>query len=242
MSAPPPVPAAAARAAWSRLLSLSLPVAMGYVPLGAVFGFLLVQAGAAWWLAPLASVLVFAGAAQFMVVPMLAAGLPLASIAVATLVINLRHMFYGLSLLHRLPTAWWARAYLIWALTDENYSVISALPAQAPASQVLGIAALNHFWWVLGTVMGAVLGAQISTAWTGVDFALAALFAVLAVEQWRASGTLVPIAVAALAYGVALLVLPAQALLVAIALTAVAGIVLGQRRLQRQAARGAGHD
>lgn len=240
MSASPTAPAAGAP--WARLLSLSLPVAMGYVPLGAVFGFLLVQAGAAWWLAPLASVFVFAGAAQFMAVPMLAAGLPLASIAIATLVINLRHMFYGLSLLHRLPRAWWARAYLVWALTDENYSVISALPAQTPASQVLGVAALNHFWWILGTVIGAGLGAQVSMAWVGLDFALAALFAVLAVEQWRASGTLVPIAVAALAYGAALLAMPTQALLVAIALTAVAGIFLGQRRLQRQAARGAHHD
>lgn len=238
-----PRPAAApAPAPWSRLLSLSLPVAMGYVPLGAVFGFLLVQAGAAWWLGPLASVFVFAGAAQFMVVPMLAVGLPLASIAVATLVINLRHVFYGLSLLHRLPSAWWARAYLSWALTDESYSVINALPAATPASHVIGVAALNHFWWVLGTVIGSVMGAQISTAWTGVDFALAALFAVLAVEQWRASGTLVPIAVAALAYGVALLVVPTQALLLSIVLTVGVGIVLGQRLLHRPPAPEAVHD
>lgn len=85
------------------VLSLSIPVAMGYVPLGMVFGFLFVQAGAVWWLAVAASVLVFAGAAQFMMVPMLALGLPLASIALATLVVNLRHIFYGLSLLDKLP-------------------------------------------------------------------------------------------------------------------------------------------
>ena len=75
------------------MLALSVPVAMGYVPLGTVFGFLFVQAGAPWWLALLASLVVFAGAAQFMMIPMLAAGLPVASIALATLVVNLRHVF-----------------------------------------------------------------------------------------------------------------------------------------------------
>jgi len=232
MSVPPP--ASPARASWQLLWSLSLPVAMGYVPLGAVFGFLLVQAGAAWWLAPLASLFVFAGAAQFMVVPMLAAGLPLLPIAVATLVINLRHVFYGLSLLHRLPSAWWARAYLVWALTDENYSVITALPARASTGEVVGVAALNHFWWILGTVIGALAGAQITTAWAGIDFALAALFAVLAIEQWRAARTMVPMLVAGVAYAVALVVLPAQALVVSIALTVVVGLVLGRHRLAEQ--------
>lgn len=232
MSTPPSEPA-------RQLLQLSLPVAMGYVPLGMVFGFLLVQAGAAWWLAPLASIFVFAGAAQFMAVPMLAAGVPLAPIAGATLVINLRHVFYGLSLLQRLPRRWWARAYLVWALTDENYSVISALPESTPTGQVLGVAALNHFWWVLGSLVGAVAGAQVRVAWDGIDFALAALFAVLAIEQWRAARTLLPAMVAAMAYLFAVLVAPSQALVVAIALTVVAGLVLGARQRRHRAGEGA---
>ena len=85
------------------LLSLTTPVAMGYIPLGMVFGFLFVQAGGAAWLAVLSSIVVYAGAAQYMMVPMLAAGLPVGTIALATAVVNLRHVFYGLSLLDRLP-------------------------------------------------------------------------------------------------------------------------------------------
>lgn len=84
-------------------LALTAPVAMGYIPLGTVFGFLFVQAGAAWWLAVLASLVVFAGAAQYLMIPMMAAGLSVGTIAVATLIVNLRHVFYGLSLLNRLP-------------------------------------------------------------------------------------------------------------------------------------------
>jgi len=98
---------------FSTLLGFSIPIAMGYVPLGAVFGFLMVQAGAAWWLAPLSSILVFAGAAQFMAIPLLVAGASISSIVLATAVVNLRHIFYGLSLLDQLPKNKWQRAYLI---------------------------------------------------------------------------------------------------------------------------------
>src|SRR3546814_16126244 len=96
-SANPPT-AAPAFSVWT----LTMPVAMGYIPLGMVFGFLFVQAGATAWLAILASILVYAGAAQYMMIPMMAACLPLSPIAMATLIINLRHMFYGLSLLSKL--------------------------------------------------------------------------------------------------------------------------------------------
>ncbi|MCM2341315.1 AzlC family ABC transporter permease [Rhodoferax sp.] len=207
------------------VLSLSVPVAMGYVPLGMVFGFLFVQAGAPWWLALLASVVVFAGAAQFMMVPMLAAGLPVAAIALATLVVNLRHVFYGLSLLDKLPAKPWARWYLVFALTDETYSVLTTLPAGTSTRQMVTVALLNQGWWVLGTLLGAAIGAQAQIALAGLDFALAALFAVLAVEQWRSADAAAPLWVAVVSYGVAWALWPQQALLIAIGLSVLAGLV-----------------
>lgn len=217
-SAPPP-PAVS-------VLSLSIPVAMGYVPLGMVFGFLFVQAGATWWLAVAASVLVFAGAAQFMMVPMLAAGLPLAAIALATLVVNLRHIFYGLSLLDKLPHQPWARWYLVFGLTDETYSVLTTLPAGTSTRQMVAVALLNQGWWVLGTLLGAVIGTQAQVPLVGLDFALAALFAVLAVEQWRSAHTALPLWVALGSYALAQALMPQQALLISIALSVLAGLVL----------------
>lgn len=217
-STPPPQPPHIS------VLSLSVPVAMGYVPLGMVFGFLFVQAGAPWWLALTASVFVYAGASQFMMVPMLAAGLPVASIALATLVVNLRHMFYGLSLLHKLPAQPWARWYLVFALTDETYSVLTTLPEGTRAGQMVTVALLNQGWWVLGTLLGAVIGAQAQITLAGLDFALAALFAVLAVEQWRSADSTAPLWVAVASYAAAQLVMPQQALLVAIALSVLAGL------------------
>lgn len=206
-------------------LSLSLPIAMGYIPLGMVFGFLFVKAGAAWWLAPFMSIWVFAGAAQYMAIPMLATGLSLGAIALATLVVNLRHVFYGLSLLDRLPKNHWARSYLAWALTDENYSVLSAQPVGTPTRNLLGLAMLNHGWWVLGSFLGAVIGNQAQIGLKGLDFSLAALFAVLTVEQWRGARRLLPFVVAAAAYALAHWLVPGQALAVSIGVCVLAGLV-----------------
>lgn len=211
--------------------SLTAPVAMGYIPLGAVFGFLFVQAGGSAWLALASSLLIYAGAAQFMMVPMLAAGLPVSAIAMATLVINLRHVFYGLSLLSSMPANQWQRAYSVFALTDESYSVLTALPAGARSQRMALVCALNQAWWVLGTAGGVWLGARAQIGISGIDFVLAALFAVLAVEQWRARRDVVPIWIAVASYGIALALLPAQALAIAIALSLLAALLRPARAI-----------
>jgi 4-azaleucine resistance transporter AzlC len=175
-----------------------------------------VQAGASWWLALLASVVVFAGAAQFMMVPMLAASLPIAAIALATLVVNLRHVFYGLSLLDKLPVQPWARWYLVFALTDETYSVLTTLPAGTSTRQMVAVALLNQGWWVLGTLLGAVIGTQAQVPLVGLE---------LAVEQWRSAHSAAPLWVAVLSYAMAQAVMPQQALLGAIGLSVLAGLM-----------------
>jgi 4-azaleucine resistance transporter AzlC len=206
------------------VLSLTAPVAMGYIPLGMVFGFLFVQAGAAWWLAVLASLLVYAGAAQYMMIPMLAAGMSVGAIALATLIVNLRHVFYGLSLLHRLPQKRLLRWYMIFALTDETYSVLTTMPAATSDRQMALLALLNQSWWVLGTLIGAVLGAQARITLAGLDFVLAALFAVLTVEQWRTKKSAAPLWVALLAYAVAYALAAKHALVISIALSILASM------------------
>ena len=204
-------------------LALTWPVAMGYVPLGMVFGFLFVQAGGAWWLALAVSALVYAGAAQFTMIPMLAAGMPVVTIALAVAVVNLRHVFYGLSLLERLPRTGWRRWYLAFALTDETYSLLTAMRADADGATMARIAAANQGWWLLGTLLGALVGTQAEVPLAGLDFALAALFAVLAVEQWRARTSALPLWVGLGAYAGATLVAPAHAL----ALSILASIAVG---------------
>jgi 4-azaleucine resistance transporter AzlC len=218
-----PSPPTAVQPVSPSLLALTAPVAMGYIPLGTVFGFLLVQAGGHWSLALISSLLVYAGAAQYMMVPMLAAGMPLASIAFATLVVNLRHIFYGLSLLDRLPRQRLARAYLAFTLTDETYSILTTLPPATPSRQMVLLALLNHGWWLLGSALGALIGSQARITLAGLDFVLASLFAVLTIEQWRSRRRATPVWVALAAYALAWLLAPRHALALAIGLSLIAG-------------------
>lgn len=198
---------------------------MGYIPLGAVFGFLFSQAGGEWWLAVLASLIVYAGASQYMMIPMLVAGASIGSIAMATLVINLRHVFYGVSLLKRMPDRFLHRWYTIFGLTDETYSLLTTMAGPEAQRHMTAVALLNQCWWVLGTAIGAIVGAGAQLSWVGLDFALIALFAVLAVEQWRSRRTSAPLWVSLVAYALAYPLADQHALSIAIGLSLVAGAV-----------------
>lgn len=215
----------AAPAASLSIFSLTAPVAMGYIPLGMVFGFLFVQAGANWLMALCASVVVYAGAAQYMMIPMVATGMPIGAIALATLLVNLRHIFYGLSLLDTFPRSKLLRWYTAFALTDETYSVLTTLPRDTPPQRMALLALLNQAWWVLGSLLGAIIGAQAQVPLEGLDFVLCSLFAVLAVEQWRARSSPLPLWTALISYAVATVVIPEHALVLAILLSIIVGTI-----------------
>lgn len=171
---------------WRGVLPLTLPVMMGYLPLGAVFGVLWIDAGLSWYWAPLMSIVVYAGALQYLAVGMLSAGIGWLDLAVASLLVNFRHLFYGLSLYHLLPKGVLGRPYFIFGITDETYSLLSA-PGQVNDSKTaLQVVLFNQAYWVLGTLAGMVLARGLPPGLQGLDFALTALFTVLAVEQIRA--------------------------------------------------------
>lgn len=114
----------------------------------------------------------------------------------------------------------------MFALTDETYSVLTTLPPGTSTRQMVSVALVNQGWWVLGTLLGALIGTQAQVPLVGLDFALAALFAVLAVEQWRSAHNAAPLWVALLSYALAQALMPQQALLIAIALSVLAGLLL----------------
>jgi 4-azaleucine resistance transporter AzlC len=208
---------------WKTVVSASFPIMMGYIPLGMAFGYLLQTNGASWWLAPLMSLFVFAGAAQFLAIPMLAAQLSIGEIAVATLIVNLRHIFYGLSLLDGLPDNRLKRFYMIYALTDENYSVLTTLKGEHSDNFRFAVTALNHFYWVIGALVGALIGNVVPNRIEGIEFSLTALFVVLAVEQAYSVKSAAPFLIAGLSFLAARLAFPDQSLFVAILLSATLG-------------------
>ncbi len=163
-------------------ITASLPVMFGYVPLGMAFGILFSTLEYPWYYATLMGVIVFAGAAQYLSVGLLSAGAGLSEVFVATLLLNSRHMFYGLTMLTRYPRRGWLRWYLIFGITDETYALLSTQPQREPAYYGW-VTGLNQFWWVSGCTLGALLAQVIAFDSRGMEFALVALFLVLLYEQ-----------------------------------------------------------
>src|SRR5690554_3486063 len=145
---------------WGSAATRTLPVMFGYLPLGAAFGILAIELGIPWWGALAMSLAIYAGAGQFLAVALLAGGAGLLEVAVATLMLNSRHLFYGLSLLKRFQGAGRYKPYLVFALTDETYSLLTSQPAAEQRDHALAvrISALNQLWWTLGTLAGALIG------------------------------------------------------------------------------------
>ena len=168
-------------------LKKTIPVFLGYITCGIAFGLVLVNAGYPWWFATAMSVIIFAGAAQFAAVPLFVAGTPIYLILLTELLLNIRHIVYGLPLISQFKKCGKWRPYLIFALSDETFSLLSTtdVPEDVPIGSFFGaIAALDQFYWVLGTTIGALIGAMIPFDMTGVDFSLTALFAVLTIDQF----------------------------------------------------------
>ncbi|WP_292381498.1 AzlC family ABC transporter permease [Methanosarcina sp. UBA289] len=165
----------------------TVPVLLGYIPLGMAFGFLLDGAGYHWIYAFIMSLFVYAGSGQFLAVALLAAGAGLTEFAIATLLLNFRHAFYGLSLLEKFSGVGRVKPYLIFALTDETYALLTTtdvLQGSSKSRFYFYIAALDHLYWIAGSVLGATLGSVLDLNLEGMSFVLTALFVVLTIEQY----------------------------------------------------------
>ena len=166
----------------------TIPVMLGYIFLGIAFGLLLQNAGYSFVWAFLASVVIYAGSMQFVLVSLLTAGAGLLYTAVMTLFINGRHIFYGLSFVEKYKKMGKAYPYMVFSLTDETYSVLCSvkIPEGMEEKKVFfWISLLDQCYWITGSVIGALAGSHIPFDSTGIDFSMTALFVVIVVEQWR---------------------------------------------------------
>ncbi|MBT2211912.1 AzlC family ABC transporter permease [Actinomadura sp. NEAU-AAG7] len=215
------------------------PVGLGAVPMGMAFGVLVAHSGLAWWWASVFSGLIYAGSLEFLFLGLVLASAPLGTIAVTAFLVNFRHVFYALSFpLHRVRGRL-GKVYGTFALSDEAYAVAAgARAASFGGRRILRLQAFVHLYWAGGATAGALLGTVVPARVAGLDFAVTALFTVLALDAFRApepgrrdvAGAVLA-GVCALA---ARLVLPGQMLLAAFALftaALVARRALGRVRL-----------
>ena len=171
-----------------RAFRASLPVFAGYIVLGIGFGILLKTKGYGLLWAALSSVFVYAGSLQYVMVNLIAAGAPLITTALTAVMVNARHLFYGISMIDRYKGAGKKKPYLIFALTDETYSLVcsdeSVRGVRDRHRYYFFLSMFNQIYWITGSVMGSVLGGLITFSTEGIDFALTALFVTIFVDQW----------------------------------------------------------
>lgn len=205
------------RADIAHAIHLTWAVGLGLIPLGLAFGLLMTQSGYAWWWTPIFSLVIYAGSVEFLAINLVATGIAPGAAALTGLLINFRHIFYGLTYPRHLISSRLGRAYSSYALTDESYAIVSAQPRSSlNGTQVLAVQIFCQALWVIPGILGALIGSTLPQGIKGMEFALIALFVVLAWETFAQNRDWsLPLTAAALAVVCAVLI-PHQMLVVAL--------------------------
>ena len=206
----------------------TVPVMAGYLFLGTGFGMLMHAKGYGLLWAVAMSVFIYAGSMQYLAVDLLTGGASLITAALTTLMVNARHLFYGISMIDTYQDAKPFKPYLIFALTDETYSLnCGGAPAevQNPKLYYFLVSLFNQCYWVTGSALGVLAGTLLPINTEGIDFALTALFVTVFVEQWKSTKDHIPALIGVIAsilcviaFGPGNFLIPAM-LLITLALT-----------------------
>ena len=165
----------------------SLPVMGGYLILGTGFGILAWNNGYGLPWAFAMSLLMFAGSMQFVGVGLLAGGASVLTVILTTVMVNARHLFYSISMFGHYKNSGRYKPYLIFALTDETYSLLcdGQVPEGMDPDRFRFLVSLfNHSYWVLGSVLGSLAGGVLPVSAAGIEFSMTALFIASFTEQW----------------------------------------------------------
>ena len=173
----------------------SVPVMAGYIVLGTGFGILMRSAGyGVLWTAAM-SIFIYAGSMQFVGVSLLTRGASILTVALTTVMVNARHLFYSISMIEQYKKAGRYKPYMIFALTDETYSLLcdGQVPDGVEADRYrFWVSLFNHSYWIAGSVIGSLAGSILPFSTAGIEFSMPALFAASFTEQWLSSKDHVP--------------------------------------------------
>jgi 4-azaleucine resistance transporter AzlC len=225
---------------FSSAFKYSLPVLLGYIAIGTAFGLLMSNTGYSWALALLMSVIMYAGAGQYIAVGLFASGAGLAEAVIVQFVVNARHIAYGITLFKKFNAAGVCKPYLIFALTDETFALLSSTEVAASTGVdaandnssggairersffMLYVSVLNQLYWITGTLIGAFAGVFLPFNFEGISFALSALLIVLMIEQILRVKKFMPFVISAVIAVLAAVILPERISLLSSLVTALA--------------------
>lgn len=220
------------RRSFRRAFPHTIPIFAGFWFLGLTYGIYMNVSGFSFWYPMLMSLTIFAGSAEFVAVNLLLGAFdPLQALAM-TLMINARHLFYGISMLDRYRGTGWKKPYLIFGMCDESFSINCSADVPEDADRgwfMFFVTLLNHLYWFSGATLGGIFGSLIRFNTEGLDFVMTAMFVVIFLEQWlkeeRHTSSLLGIGLSLLcllAFGAEHFIIPAMLAILAV-LTALRG-------------------
>lgn len=215
----------------------TIPVMAGYLVLGIGFGILLHDKGYSFWWAILMSIGIYAGSMQYVGVGLLAGHTSVLSAALMTLMVNARHLFYGISMVEKYRGTGAEKPYLIYALTDETYSLVCDpyLPEGVQKKHYyFWVSLMDQSYWVLGSFLGGILGSAITFNTEGIDFSMTALFVVIMVEQWEKTKQHIPAILGIVVSVICLLLFGASSFLIPSMLGITAGLFLLKKVIAKE--------
>ena len=215
----------------------TLPVMAGYMVLGIGFGIIASKNGMGIFIPVLMSIFIYAGSMQYVAVSLITSGATFIATALTTLMVNARHLFYGITMIDKYKKTGKKKPYLIFALTDETYSLVCSgkSPEDTDFRKYAFLVSLfNHIYWVLGTLIGSVAGASISFNSKGVDFAMTALFISVFTEQWKSTNNHIPAITGVLASVFSLIFFGAENFLIPAMIIITLILIMRKNRINRE--------
>ncbi|MBQ9967590.1 MAG: AzlC family ABC transporter permease [Oscillospiraceae bacterium] len=225
------------RKALRAALPHTIPVFTGYLVLGISYGVLITAKGAPFWMPMLTSLSIFAGSMEFVLVNLLLSGFDLLQAFLMTLMINARHLFYGISMLDRYRGLGLKKLYLIYGLTDETFSIVCAMEPPEGVDRglfSLFVTLLDHSYWVLGCTLGGIFGSMLSFDTRGLEFVMTAMFAVIFLENWQKEKQHLPAIIGVVLPIVCLLIFGADSFMIPAMLSILAALTLLRKPLEQE--------
>ena len=186
----------------------TLPICTGFLALGIAYGIYMNKSGFCFIYPMLMSLFIFAGSMEIVTVSLLLAAFDPLSAFLLTIMVNARHLFYGISMLEKYKNLGIKKWYLIFGMCDESFSINCSVIPPADVDHgwfMFFVTLLNHIYWVAGATIGGILGSCIKCSTKGIDFVLTALFVVIFLNQWEETGHHLPALVGLLSSAICLL-------------------------------------
>ena len=217
-------------------LGRSVPVLIGFFPVGVAYGILMENIGYSFIWSALTSIFVYAGSLQMLMVSFFAENIPIISVIVTSLLLNSRHLFYGLSFIEKIRSygAW--RFFMVFTLTDESYSLLCSYKDRDDVDEKkvhIFSAGLIYLYWICFSALGGLVGHFISFDTTGIDFALTALFIVILSDGLRSAKSKIPAVIAAVSCVLCIIIFGADNFLLPSLLISVAALTVLRRYIEK---------